>query len=130
LRTLKIYLYALGGIPLGGYLLWAGEFLGALVFLGIGAACLLLLLDDHLPRRMPGWTLSAALWCVGFGMLALIVLVARWSSNASVRSHKTNCLDEPISSENAKRIPSVDKAESPWIVRRNRKGAECGTDGI
>jgi glycerol uptake facilitator-like aquaporin len=78
-RTLKLYVYALGGIPLGLYLLARGEFLGALVFLGIGAGCLLFVLDDHLPGRMPRWMLSAALWCLGVGMVALVALAVRAS---------------------------------------------------
>jgi hypothetical protein len=79
MRTLKTYVFAFAGMPLGLYLLWGGEFLGALVFLGIGAGCLLLLLGDHLPVRTLRWRLKAGFWCFAVSIVALAVLVVRVS---------------------------------------------------
>ena len=74
--TLKMWVYALGGVPLGMWLVVNGEPLAATIFVAIGLGSALALVDKSCAPA-PAWVAKAALVSVAVSLLALFTLMIR-----------------------------------------------------
>jgi hypothetical protein len=73
MQTLKLYLFAIGGIPMCIYCLALGEWFGAGIFGGIGVLSLAYVLPRHL-KNTPPWLNTAGLVGCVVCLLSLVGL--------------------------------------------------------
>ena len=76
MRTVKLYAFAIGGIPIALYSVVLREWLAAGIFGSVGLACLMVVLDRHV-HDPPQWFGTVALLSFGLMFLFLIALVLR-----------------------------------------------------